>query len=110
MVRFKARQHFLVPHGKIDFFAEAGRKRVYSFLSKEKMFLSDQGTDYLEIHWFPYISQILSPKIAPKVGPFSLHAFSTIHKFGQFWNLESLKLHTLFLPAAAKKSIFPLVT
>ena len=55
------------------------------------MFLSDQGTDYLEIHWFPYISQILSPKIAPKFGPFSLHAFSTIHKFGQFWKLEFLK-------------------
>ena len=56
MVRFKARQHFKVPHGKIDFFAEAGRKKVCSFTSKEKMFLSVQGTKYLEIHWFPYNS------------------------------------------------------
>ena len=98
------------------------------------MFLSDQGTDYLEIHWFPYISQILSPKIAPKVGAFLLHAFSTIRKFGQFWNLEFLKhmetnvfLGSLFLDLKGisfpligncllfsyqpqqKKSIFPLV-
>ena len=71
MVRLKDRQHFLVNHGKIDFFAEAGRKKVCSFTSKEKMFLSDQGTNYLEIHWFPYISQISSPKIAPKLAKFS---------------------------------------
>ena len=77
MVCFKARQHFKVPHGKIDFFAEAGRKKVCSFTLKENMFLSVQGTKYLEIHWFPYNSQILSPKMAPKVGQFSFHAFST---------------------------------
>ena len=47
----------------MDFFAEAGRKKVCSFTSKEKMSLSVQGTKYLEIHWFPYNSQILSPKI-----------------------------------------------
>ena len=67
MVRLKARQHFYVPHGKIDFFAEAGRKKVCSFTSKEKMFLSVQGTNYLEIHWFPYVSQILSPKMVTEV-------------------------------------------
>ena len=77
MACFKARQHFKVPHGKIDFFAEAGRKKVCSFISKEKMFLSDQGTDYLEIHWFPYSSKLVSPKMAHKVGQFSLHAYST---------------------------------
>ena len=77
MVRFKARHHFYFSNGKIDIFAEAGRKKVCSFLSKEKMFLSDQGTKYLEIHWFPDISQILSPKMAPRVDQFSFHAFST---------------------------------
>ena len=54
MVCFKARQPFQASNGKIDFFAEAGTKKVCSFTSKEKMFLSDQGTNYLEIHWFPY--------------------------------------------------------
>ena len=68
MVRFKARQHFQVSNGKIDFFAEAGTKKVCRFISKEKMYFSDQGTDYLEIHLFPYISKILSPKMAPKIG------------------------------------------
>ena len=56
MVRFKARQHFQVSSGKIDFFAEAGAKKVCSFILKEKMYFSDKGTDYLEIYWFPYIS------------------------------------------------------
>ena len=32
------------------------------------MVLLDQGTDYLELHWFPYFYKDLSPKIAPKVG------------------------------------------
>ena len=54
MVRFKARQHLLFTRDKIDIFAEAGRKKVCRFTSKEKMFLSVQGTKYLEIHWFPY--------------------------------------------------------
>ena len=63
MMRFKARQHFKVSHGKIDFFAEAGRKELCSFTFKEKMFLSVQGTKYLEIYWFPYNQQILCPKI-----------------------------------------------
>ena len=95
------------------------------------MFLLDQGTDYLEIHWFPYISEILSPKMALKVGQ-----FSTFWKFGQFgapfWgfkffkhmetnaflgslflDLKSIfyiKLHPFFAPALAKKSFFPLET
>ena len=51
------------------------QKKVYSFILKENMYFSDQGTDYLEIHWFPYIQEILSPKMAQKVGQFSLHAF-----------------------------------
>ena len=29
------------------------------------MYFSDQGTDYLELHWCPYVSKILSPKMAP---------------------------------------------
>ena len=57
MEHFKARQHFQVSSGKIDFFAEASAKKVCSFILKEKMYFSDQGTDYLEIHWFPYIGQ-----------------------------------------------------
>ena len=63
MVHFKARHHFYVSNGKIDIFAAASAKKVCSFTSKEKMFLSYQGTKYLERHWFPDISQILSPKI-----------------------------------------------
>ena len=68
MVHFKARQHFQVSNGKIDFFAEAGTKKVCSFISKEKMYFSDRGTDYLELHLFPYVSKILSPKMAPNIG------------------------------------------
>ena len=55
------------------FFAEAGRKKVSSFTSKEKMFLSVQGTKYLEIHWFPYNSQILSSKIGHLFKMFKMH-------------------------------------
>ena len=29
------------------------------------MYFSAQGTDYLEIQWCPYVSKILSPKMAP---------------------------------------------
>ena len=51
------------------------------------MFLSDQRTDYLEIHWFQYISQILSPKMEPQIG----HFFKML-KIGQllarFWDLK----------------------
>ena len=50
MVCFKARQHFQDSNGKIDFFTEAGTKQLCSFILKEKMFLSDQGTNYLGIH------------------------------------------------------------
>ena len=81
---FQSKATFLVTNGKIDFFAEAGRKNICSFTSKEKMFLSDQGTKYLEIHWFPYNSQIFSPKMTPKVGQYSFHAFSTFRKNSQF--------------------------
>ena len=66
---FQSQVTFLGHKWENRFFAEAGRKKVCSFILKEKMYLSDQGTDYLEIHWFPYISQILSPKIAAQSWP-----------------------------------------
>ena len=38
----------------LQFFQKTpGRKKVCRFISKEKTFLSDQGTDYPEIHLFP---------------------------------------------------------
>ena len=45
MVRSKARQHFQVSNVKKIFFAEAGMIKVCSCVSKQKMFLSDQGTN-----------------------------------------------------------------
>ena len=53
-LRFQSQVTFLGHKWENRFFAEAGRKKVCSFTSKEKIFLSDQGTHYLEIHWFPY--------------------------------------------------------
>ena len=32
------------------------------------MDFSDQGTDYLKLHLFSYVSTILSPKMAPQIG------------------------------------------
>ena len=81
MVRFKARQHFQVSSGKIDFFAEAGAKKVCSFISKENMYFSDQGTDYLEINWFSYVSKIISPKIGQIFKMLKMYAM----KIGQLW-------------------------
>ena len=34
------------------FFAEVGTKKVCTFIVKEKMDFSEQGTDYLELHFF----------------------------------------------------------
>ena len=39
MVRFKARQYFQVSSGKIDFFAEAGAKKIMRFYIKRKYVL-----------------------------------------------------------------------
>ena len=35
------------------------------------MFLSDQGTDYLEILWFQYVRKIKGPKMTPQFGQIS---------------------------------------
>ena len=35
------------------------------------MFLSDQGTDYLEKLWFQYVRKIKGPKMTPQVGQIS---------------------------------------
>ena len=72
------------------------------------MFLSDQGTKYLERHWFPDISQILSPKIAPKIGQIfkmlKMHEMKIGQLWVPFWDLKFVKyletnvfLGTLFL-------------
>ena len=91
MVHFKARQHFQVTNGKIDFSAEAGRKKVCSFISKEKMFLSDQGTDYQEIHWFPYVSKILSSKMGHTYELLKMHAMKMGQLQARFSDLEFVK-------------------
>ena len=67
MVRFKARQHFLVPHGKIDFFAEAGRKKFYikrkdvPFRSRNKVprntLVSIQLTNFKSQNW-PFFQNV----------------------------------------------------
>ena len=104
MVHFKARHHFQVSNGKIDIFAAAGAKKVCSFTSKEKMFLSDQGTKYLERHWFPDISQILSPKIGQIFKMLKMHEMKIGQLWVPFWDLKFVKyletnvfLGTLFL-------------
>ena len=72
------------------------------------MFLSDQGTKYLEIHWFPDISQILNPKITPKIGQIfkmlKMHEMEIGQLWVPFWDLKFVKymetnvfLGTLFL-------------
>ena len=55
---------------------KAFRLTIYDYLNKYYM-LYFMGHWELEIHWFPYNQPILSPKIAPKFGQFSFHAFST---------------------------------
>ena len=68
---FKAKQHFYVSNGKTHFFHAACVTKVKSFRSKQKMFLSDRRTDYLEILWFQYVLKIKGPKMAPQVGQIS---------------------------------------
>ena len=49
------------------FFAEVGTKKVCTFIVKEKMDFSEQGTDYLELHLF---RQFEVPKWRPKLAKF----------------------------------------
>ena len=56
---------------KTQLFNEVRLTKIKGFRSKQKMFLSDQGTDYLEILWFQYVLKIKGPKMAPQVGQIS---------------------------------------
>ena len=53
------------------------------------MFLSDQGTDYLEIHWFPYVSKILSSKIGQIYELLKMHAM----KMGAILGLKICEIY-----------------
>ena len=55
------------------------------------MFLSDQATDYLEIHWFPYVLKILSSKIGQIYELLKMHAMKMGQLWAQFWDLEFMK-------------------
>ena len=55
------------------------------------MFLSDQGTDYLEIHWFPYVSKILSSKIGQIYELLKMHAMKMGQLWARFWDLKFVK-------------------
>ena len=49
---------------------EAGtlpKKSMQFYIKRKDVYFSDQGTDYLEIYRFPYVSKILSPKMAPQI-------------------------------------------
>ena len=65
MVCFKARQPFQASNGKIDFFAEAGTKKIMQFYIKRKyVFFRSRN----RLRWFPYVSKILSLKMVPQIG------------------------------------------
>ena len=55
------------------------------------MFLSDQGTDYQEIHLFPYISKILSSKIGQIHELLKMHAMKMGQLWARFWDLKFVK-------------------
>ena len=54
------------------------------------MYFSDQGTDYLEIHWFPYVSKNLSPKIGQIFKMLNMHAVKIGRLCVPFWDLQVL--------------------
>ena len=85
MVRFKGRQHFQVSSGKIDFFAEAGAKKVSSFISKENMYFSDQGTDYLEIYMVSICFKNFKTKNGAPNWPNFQNVENACKKIGQLW-------------------------
>ena len=66
--------------GKHIFLLRQVQKKIRSFIFKEKMYFSDQGTDYLEIHQFQYV---LSPKMAPQIG--QIFKMLKMQKWANFW-------------------------
>ena len=55
------------------------------------MHFSDQGTDYLEIHLYPYFSKILSPKIGQIFKMLKMHAIKIRQLWVRFWDLTFVK-------------------
>ena len=55
------------------------------------MYFSDQGTDYLEIHWFSYVSKIISPKIGQIFKMLKMHAMKIGQLLAPFGDFKFLK-------------------
>ena len=71
LVKFAFAYTYAPLHKFCACFYEVRVTKVLGFESKQKMFLSDQGTKYQEILWFWYVSKIHGPKMAPQVGQIS---------------------------------------